>query len=339
MTFGDGTISFTGLASSISDITTILGTGYSFTNNGGVILSSATATTIDVTPADITALGITVAEGASTSPVNNITYRYPAEVFTNTVTIPTAGRIHVERVSDKADVIGVPAGTTVTQNQTFDVQYGAGSTLKAADAVRVYFQPTDTSLQPTVYDTTVAALTINTTSRPDALYATSTYTTVPGMSTDTDGRMLVSFANNIANGPDTQRAFLLAATTSAYFTLLYTQNTAKTVGGATLEFDFINGGANGSTTFKGDNVRLTSDLQDESVIANLIQRNIVNAVDLDDTTGSLDGILDFDIVGFKTVTIEVQGNLSEAATRILLQEELVPICSRSCFNRRRRKRT
>ena len=214
----------------------------------------------------------------------------------------------------------------VTQNQAFDVQYGAGSTLKAADVVRVYYQPSDTALQPVVYDTTVSTLAINVTTRPDALYATSTYTTVPGMSTDSDGRMLVSFANNIADGPDTQRAFLLAATTSAYFTLLYTQNTGAAAN-ATLEFDFINGGANGSTTFKGDHVRLTSDLQDESVIANLIQRNIVNAVDLDDTTGSLDGILDFDIVGFKTVTIEVQGNLSEAATRILLQEELVPIAA------------
>ena len=318
MTFGDGTISFTGLASSISDITTILGTGYSFTNNGGVTLSSATATTIDVTPADITALGITVAEGASTSPVNNITYRYPAEVFTNTVTIPTAGRIRVERVSDKNQVI---TQSVVTQGQTFDIDYGAGSTLKAADVVRVYFQPSDTALQPVVYDTTVSTLAINVTTRPDALYATSTYTTVPGMSTDA-GRMIVSFANNITNGPDTQRAFLLAATTSAYFTLLYTQNTGKAAN-ATLEFDFINGGANGSSVIKGDHVRLTSDLQDDA-IADLEQRTIVNAVDTDTAS---DFIINFDNVDFATVVIEVQGNLSEAATRLLLQEELVPIAA------------
>ena len=319
--FDDGSIAFTGLGATAT-LNSLLGVGWSFVNAGGVTLTSATSVTISVNEADLEALGITLAEGASTAEANGVTYFHTPQVFVNQVVIPEAGRIHVERVSDKVDVIGVPAGTTVTQNQAFDIQYGVGSTLKEADVVRVYFQPTDTALQPTVYDTTVSSLTINTTSRPTALYATSTYTTVPGMSTNA-GRMIVSFANDITNGPDTQRAFLLAATTSAYFTLLYTQNTDKSSAGATLEFDFINGGANGSTEIKGDQVRLTSDLQDDA-IADLEQRTIVNAVDLDSAS---DFILNFDNVDFATVVIEVQGNLSEAATRILLQEEITPVAA------------
>ena len=317
--FDNGSIAFAGLtADSTTTLNALLGVGWSFVNDGGVTLTSATSVTISVNEADLEALGITLAEGASTAEANGVTYFHTPQQFTNTVTIPEAGRVRVERVSDKQSVI---TQSVVTQNQAFDIIYGAGETLKAADVVRVYYQPADTSFQPTVYDTTVSALTINTTSRPTALYAGSSYTTVPGMST-ASGRTIVSFANNIANGPDTQRAFLLAATTSAYFTLLYTQNTGKAANAA-LEFDFINGGANGSTEIKGDHVRLTSDLQDDA-IADLVQRTIVNAVDIDSAS---DFIINFDNVDFATVVIGVLGNLSEAATRILLQEELVPIAA------------
>ena len=258
MTFGPSgssqNINFNNL-SGTTTLDAILGTGWNFTSNGSVVITNTSGSnaTITVDEDDLTALGITLAQGASTNPLNGIIYSRPAaEVVSYDVTIggtldeirARGGRFAIwNETSTSAVLAPVTIGPSTTMSQL------TASKLSTDESIwRVYYKPnTGWGAGRTAYGMTlnadgtilsvgqiaapvsvgvnvhVSAITSGSLLEPSSGYGVYTNATAAGVASPTNLRM----ALNVDEDPDgysggeTQATCLDAANSEAYFLMHY----------------------------------------------------------------------------------------------------------------------